>query len=49
VGGGPGPSIIDLPATGCWRFTLTWSTFGLSSGPSFRDTLDLRYVKPAHK
>jgi hypothetical protein len=49
VGGGPGPSIIDLPAAGCWRFTLTWSTFGLSSGPSFRDTLDLRYVKPAHK
>lgn len=49
VGGGPGPSTIDLPAAGCWRFTLTWSTFGLSSGPSFRDTLDLRYVKPAHK
>lgn len=47
VGGGPGPSIIDLPAAGCWRFTLTWSIFGLSSGPSFRDTLDLRYVKPA--
>jgi hypothetical protein len=49
VSGGPGPSAIDLPADGCWRFTLTWSKFGLTSGPSFRDTLDLRYVKPAHK
>jgi hypothetical protein len=35
VPGGPGPSIIDLPAPGCWRMTLTW-THG-------RDTLDLRY------
>jgi hypothetical protein len=25
VQGGPGPSIIDLPAAGCWRFELTWS------------------------
>lgn len=25
VGGGPGPSIINLPAAGCWRFTLRWS------------------------
>lgn len=22
---GPGPSILDLPAPGCWRLTLTWS------------------------
>jgi hypothetical protein len=25
VQGGPGPSIVDLPAAGCWRFDLTWS------------------------
>lgn len=25
VGGGPGPSIIDMPAPGCWQLTLTWS------------------------
>ena len=24
VDGGPGPSIIDLPAPGCWSFNLTW-------------------------
>jgi hypothetical protein len=24
VDGGPGPSIIDLPAPGCWSFELTW-------------------------
>jgi hypothetical protein len=35
VAGGPGPSIIDLPAPGCWRLALRWS------GRS--DTLDLRY------
>lgn len=23
---GPGPSIIDLPAPGCWSFDLTWGT-----------------------
>ena len=45
VPGGPGPSIIDLPAAGCWRFTLTWKTEG--GAGSFRDALDLRYVKPA--
>jgi hypothetical protein len=22
---GPGPSIIDMPAAGCWIFTLSWS------------------------
>jgi hypothetical protein len=26
VPGGPGPSIIDMPAPGCWQLTLTWST-----------------------
>jgi hypothetical protein len=25
VNGGPGPSIIDMPAAGCWIFTLSWS------------------------
>ena len=25
VTGGPGPSIIDMPAPGCWQLTLTWS------------------------
>ena len=25
VGGGPGPSIIDLPAAGCWSLTLSWA------------------------
>jgi hypothetical protein len=24
VEGGPGPSIIDVPAAGCWRFELSW-------------------------
>jgi hypothetical protein len=33
--GGPGPSIVDLPAPGCWRLTLRWG------GRS--DRLDLRY------
>jgi hypothetical protein len=33
---GPGPSIIDLPAPGCWRMTLRWS--------GRVDTLDLRYL-----
>jgi hypothetical protein len=37
VYGSPGPSIIDLPAAGCWRFTLRWS--------GRVDTLDLRYVR----
>jgi hypothetical protein len=25
LAGGPGPSVIDLPAPGCWTVTLTWS------------------------
>jgi hypothetical protein len=36
VHGGPGPSIIDLPAAGCWRFGLRWA--------GHTDTLDVRYV-----
>jgi hypothetical protein len=35
VRGGPGPSIINLPAPGCWRLTLRWS--------GRTDTLDLNY------
>ena len=35
---GPGPSIVDLPDTGCWRLTLRWA--GLV------DTLDLEYASP---
>ena len=36
VPGGPGPSIIDLPAPGCWTFHLSWS--------GHTDELKLRYV-----
>ncbi|MEO8888263.1 MAG: hypothetical protein ABI301_06990 [Jatrophihabitantaceae bacterium] len=36
VPGGPGPSIIDLPAPGCWKLTLTWS--------GHRDTLAVPYT-----
>jgi hypothetical protein len=36
VTGGPGPSIINLPASGCWRLTLRWS--------GRVDSLDLDYV-----
>jgi hypothetical protein len=35
VVGGPGPSIVDLPAAGCWRLSLRWS--------GRTDTLDLAY------
>ena len=35
VHGGPGPSIIDLPAAGCWRLALHWA--------GHSDTLDVRY------
>jgi hypothetical protein len=35
VAGGPGPSIIDLPAAGCWSFNLSWS--------AHHDHLALRY------
>ena len=36
VPGGPGPSIIDLPAPGCWTLGLSWS--------GHTDELKLRYV-----
>jgi len=35
VPGGPGPSLVDLPA-GCWHLTLRWS--------GRTDSLDLRYT-----
>ncbi len=38
VSGGPGPSIINLPAPGCWRLTLRWS--------GWTDQLDLQYNRP---
>ncbi|WP_259275965.1 hypothetical protein [Micromonospora chalcea] len=38
VTGGPGPSIVDLPAAGCWRLRLDWS--------GRTDTMDLIY-RPA--
>ncbi|WP_431878337.1 hypothetical protein [Micromonospora marina] len=38
VEGGPGPSIVDLPAAGCWRLRLDWS--------GRTDTMDLVY-RPA--
>jgi hypothetical protein len=36
VAGGPGPSIVDLPTAGCWRFTLSWA--------DRTDSLDLEYA-----
>jgi hypothetical protein len=36
VPGGPGPSIIDLPAPGCWTLHLNWS--------GHTDELNLRYA-----
>ena len=36
VSGGPGPSYVDLPEAGCWRFTLSWA--------DRTDSLDLEYV-----
>jgi len=36
VMGGPGPSIIDMPAAGCWQFTLRWG--------GHTDTVDLAYA-----
>ena len=36
VVGGPGPSIINLPAAGCWRLDLHWS--------GHSDHLDLSYA-----
>jgi hypothetical protein len=36
VTGGPGPSLINLPAAGCWTFSLSWS--------GHHDQLSLRYL-----
>ena len=36
VGGGPGPSVVDMPSPGCWSFDLTWGTH--------RDHLELDYA-----
>jgi hypothetical protein len=36
VTGGPGPSLINLPAAGCWTFNLSWS--------GHHDQLSLRYL-----
>jgi hypothetical protein len=38
VRGGPGPSIVNLPARGCWRLALRWA------GRS--DEIDLEYRAP---
>jgi hypothetical protein len=38
VTGGPGPSIIDLPAKGCWQLDLSW--------PGGADRIYLRYLGP---
>lgn len=35
VAGGPGPSIIDVPVAGCWRFDLSWGTH--------QDVIDIPY------
>jgi hypothetical protein len=32
----PGPSIVDLPAAGCWHIDLRWG--------GYTDTISLRYV-----
>lgn len=36
VEGGPGPSVVDLPAPGCWRLTLGWADQS--------DSMDLEYI-----
>jgi hypothetical protein len=39
VAGGPGPSYLNLPATGCWHLDLSWS--------GHVDSLDLDYLSPS--
>jgi hypothetical protein len=36
IGPAPGPSIVDLPAAGCWHLELRWG--------SYTDTISLRYA-----
>ncbi len=38
VEGGPGPSLVDMPSDGCWRFDLRWT------GGS--DEMHVRYEEP---
>ena len=38
VPAGPGPSIVDLPAPGCWHLDLRW--------PGGADSVSLRYEPP---
>jgi len=38
IAGGPGPSIVDVPAPGCWRLALRWS--------GRADVIDLDYGAP---
>lgn len=36
LGASPGPSIVDMPAPGCWRLDLTWGTL--------KDSINLRWA-----
>ncbi|GAP47463.1 uncharacterized protein SAZU_2200 [Streptomyces azureus] len=36
VTGGPGPSLIDMPKPGCWKFSLSWA--------GHSDSLDVEYL-----
>lgn len=36
--GGPGPSLVDMPRAGCWRFNLAWD--------GHQDTVVLPYFAP---
>ncbi len=38
VPGGPGPSLVDMPRAGCWRFDLSWD--------GHQDTVVLPYSAP---
>jgi hypothetical protein len=38
VPGGPGPSLVDMPRAGCWRFDLSWD--------GHQDTVVLPYSSP---
>jgi hypothetical protein len=38
VPGGPGPSLVDMPRAGCWRFDLSWD--------GHQDTVVLPYSTP---
>lgn len=38
TGASPGPSIVDMPAPGCWHLDLSWG--------DQRDSIDLRWLGP---